>query len=1048
MQPKVKPGMASLIVFTVVTVLVFWAVAELEPPKEFDAFLSAVFLLFIWWSAWRWRRKLFRQIQEASAEAASRSQELQERTARLEADLKELREASAEVRPAAAITAAATTPASIAAAVAAPAASVAGFTLAEPALSSSLPPPPPPPMVGQTAVNLTFGQIEAARPPGPSLFQRLRALLKFEELLGTNLFAKIGALMLVLGVAFGFNWVWGNIHAVGRVALGWSVGATLLGVGIFFERKERYRTVARAGVAAGWAIIFFTAFAMNHLKTAKVIPSEGWDLALMSLVAVGMVAHTLRYNSQVATGLAFLSAFGGIFATVFPSREVPPADVSSLTAATVLSVGVVWVALRRQWFVLEICAIAATYLNHFVWLIHIIQPMGKHHHAFAEFLPSAAILVTYWAVYRASYLIRRGDGHERISSLAALLNTALLLAVLKYQSVHPEYAFWALLVLGALELGLGQIPRARRRSTPHIVLTVLGACLLFTAIPFRVGLEAKGVALLWLAMAEAFFLVGVLTREQVFRRVGLFAFVPLAGQLISMEAAKVFGARMDGSDFKGEFPAAEVCALAALVLYSNVHWAPRRWSEQFAHPIEQAATRDLSYFAAVLAFVAGWLAFPDMGTAVSWMGMASALAWVAYRFDIWPLRVQSMALAAFGFLRVLAVNLPSSSSYHVGGRLWSARLITTVAVVALCYLTAYWHRGARAFGLRWQEPSLTWAASIMFTLLMWYQLSSVSVALGWGAFALIMLEAGLWRGSVNLRLQAYVAGACTFLRMLFVNLNASSAGRLSPRLYTIVPLAALFFYAYQRLDEQADRLSPVERKVPAATMFAWMGTTTVVLMLRFETPLDWVATAWAAVAFAAMALAWWTGKRVFAHQALLLSLGVLFRGVLHNLYERSYFTSPSRFLSSLSTTSAVALLFASLVFAFKLRRQPARDDDKPNWLVQAGRMLDAHPEQVLFFVPLALLTAFLGVEVASGWLTLAWGLEAVAVFLAALWIGERSYRLSAMGLLLLLVGKIFILDFRHMRPAQRFITVTAVGAMIMGVSILYTRYREKVRQYL
>jgi hypothetical protein len=873
-------------------------------------------------------------------------------------------------------------------------------------------------------------------------------LLKFEELLGTNLFAKIGALILVLGVAFGFNWVWGNIHAAGRVVLGWSVGATLLGIGIFFERKERYRIVARAGVAAGWAIIFFTAYAMNHVIAARVITSQTADMALMFVVAAGMVAHTLRYNSQVATGLAFLSAFGGIFATVFPSREVLPADVSSLTAAIVLSVGVVWVALRRQWFVLEICAIAATYLNHFVWLIHIIRPMGKQHRAFPEFLPSAAILVTYWAVYRASYLIRRGEGHERISALAALLNTALLLAVLKYQSVHPQYAFWALLVLGALELGLGQLPQARRRSTPHIVLTVIGACLLFTAIPFNVGLEAKGVSLLWLAMAEAFFLVGVLTKEQVFRRVGLFAFVPLAGQLIIMEVADIFGRRMDGADFKGERLPAEVCALVALVLYLNVHWAPRRWSEQFAHTIEQAATRDLSYFAAVLALAAGWLAFPDLGTAVSWMGLACALAWVAYRWNLRPLRIQSTVLAAFTFIRVLAVNLPSSSSYHVGGRLWSARLITTVAVVALCYLAAHWHRRAEGSVLRWLEPSLTWVASIMFTLLMWYELSSASVALGWGAFALIMLEAGIWRGSVNLRLQAYVAGACTFLRLLFVNLNASSAGRLSPRLYTIVPLAALFFYAYQRLDEQADRLSPLERKVKAATLFAWMGTTTVVLMLRFETPLDWVATAWAAVVFAAMALAWWTGKRVFAHQALLLSLGVLFRGVLHNLYERSYFTSPSRFLSSLSTTSAVALLFASLVFAFKLRRQPARDEDKANWLVQGGRMLDAHPEQVLFFVPLALLTAFLGVEVASGWLTLAWGLEAVVVFLAALRIGERSYRLSAMGLLLLLVGKIFIFDVRRMSGAEKFVTFIVVGAMIMGVSILYTRYREKVRQFL
>jgi uncharacterized membrane protein len=1041
MKPKVKRGIASLIVFTAVTIVVFWAAAVLEAPKDFYAFLSAIFLWFVWWSAWRRQRKLFRRIEELSTETVAGRQELQERTARLEAELRDLRTAPPEGRPAAV----ATSPAAVAAAAATTAAGSAGFTPIEPALSSVSPPPPP----GQAAANLTFGQIEgAARESGPSIFQRLRSLLKFEELLGTNWMAKIGALILVLGVAYGLNLVLQAYGPVGKVTVGWLLGAALLGAGIFFERKERYRIIARAGVAAGWAIVFFTAFAMNHVAAARVLSSEVADLGLMFLVAAGMVLHTLRYRSQVATGLAFLSAFAAILATVFPSRDVPPPGVSSLLAAVVLAVGVAWVAVRMQWFVLETCAIAATFLNHFVWLIHIIRPMGKHHHPFPEFLPSALILVGYWAVYRASYVIRRGEGHERISALGALLTTGLLLFVLKYQSVHPEYAFWALLALGSVELGLGQLPKARRRSMPHIVLTVIGACLLFTAVPFRTGLEAKGVSLLWLTMAEAFFLVGVLTKEQVFRRVGLFAFVPLAGQVISMEAARIFGARMDGADVKGEFMPAAICALVALVLYANVHWAARRWAAQFEHIVEQIATRDLSYSAALLALVAGSMAFPNLGATVSWMAVACALAFLASRFPIRPMRAQSILLAGFAFIRVLVVNLPSASFYHVGRHPWSARLVTTVAVVALCYLAAHWHRRAEASGLRWLEPSFTWAASTMFTLLLWYELSSAGVALGWGAFALIILEAGVWRGSVNLRLQAYVAGVCTFLRLLFVNLNASSfhAERLSPRLYTIVPLAALFFYVYQRLDEQADNLVPAEKKFKAAPVFAWLGTATVVLLLRFEAPLDWVATAWAATVFAAMALAWWTGKRVFAHQALLLSLGVLFRGVLHNLYERSYFTPTSKLLSSLSVISAASFLFAGLIFAFKLRRQLS--EKKTNWLLRAGRVLDAHPEQVLFFVPLALFTAFLGVELRPGLVTLAWSLEAVAVFLAALRIGERSYRISAMGLLLLCVGKIFTVDIRHMVLRDKAITFIALGALILVVSILYSKNREKVRQFL
>jgi uncharacterized membrane protein len=902
----------------------------------------------------------------------------------------------------------------------------------------------------QAAANLTFAQVETATPPsGPALLERLRSLLKFEELLGTNLFAKIGALLLVLGVAYGLSMVWKNPN-VGpwvRVAMGALLGAALLGSGIFFERKERYRIVARAGVAAGWAILFATAFAMNHVPAATVLPSEFADILLMFAVAAAMVWQTLRYRSQVATGLAFLSAFAGLFASVFPSKDVASPDVYSLTAAVVLAAGVVVVALRMQWFVLEVCAIVATFLNHFVWLIHIIRPMGRHHRAFPEFLPSAVILISYWAVYRFSYLKRRGEGHERISALAALLNTGLLLAVLKYQSVHPEIAFWALLALGSVELVLGQLRISRQRSTPHIVLTVIGACLLMTAIPFRVGLQPHQVSLIWLAEAEAFFLVGVLTQEKVFRRIGLFAFVPLVGQLISTEVARVYGMRLDDAYVHGMFVPAGITALVALLLYLNVHWAPRRWGDQFESSIEKIATRDLSYAAALLLFAAGWMACPLLGAAVCWMALACVLAWVARQTDLQPLRVQSLLVAAFAFLRVLIVNLPSDSKYRVGPRQWPARLVTVAAIVVLGYLTAYWHRTKSENWLRWLEPGFSWAASTMLTLLLWYELSSASVALGWGLFALLVFEAGVRRSSVQLRLQAYVAGACTFLRVLFVNLNATSAERFGPRVYTIVPLALLFFYLYQRLNEEAESLSSVERRLKVSELFAWLGTTTIVLMLRFEPPLDWVASAWAAAAFVLMALAWWSQRRVFAHQAMLLSVGVLFRGVLHNLYERSYFTPVSPIRSNLSTISAVAFLFASLFFAFKLRRQ-AGEDEKTTWLVRAGRLLDAHPEQVLFFAPLILLTAFLAVELRSGLVTAVWGAEAVVVFIVALWIGERSYRLSAMGLLLLCLGKIVIVDFWHMSRGDKAVTFIVLGALLLGVPILYSKNREKVRQYL
>jgi len=63
-------------------------------------------------------------------------------------------------------------------------------------------------------------------------------------------------------------------------------------------------------------------------------------------------------------------------------------------------------------------------------------------------------------------------------------------------------------------------------------------------------------------------------------------------------------------------------------------------------------------------------------------------------------------------------------------------------------------------------------------------------------------------------------------------------------------------------------------------------------------------------------------------------------------------------------------------------------------------------------------------------------------------VGERSYRLAGLGLLLLCVAKIPIVDIWDMTKMERALTFVVLGTSLLGVSFLYTRYRERVRQFL
>jgi uncharacterized membrane protein len=103
----------------------------------------------------------------------------------------------------------------------------------------------------------------------------------------------------------------------------------------------------------------------------------------------------------------------------------------------------------------------------------------------------------------------------------------------------------------------------------------------------------------------------------------------------------------------------------------------------------------------------------------------------------------------------------------------------------------------------------------------------------------------------------------------------------------------------------------------------------------------------------------------------------------------------------------------------------------------------------MFFVPFVLLSVLLWLKVASGMITLAWGAEAVMVFVLALWAKVRSFRLAGLGLLLLCAAKIVFWDVWQVSDlTARYLTLIGVGALILVVSYLISRNREALREYL
>jgi uncharacterized membrane protein len=94
------------------------------------------------------------------------------------------------------------------------------------------------------------------------------------------------------------------------------------------------------------------------------------------------------------------------------------------------------------------------------------------------------------------------------------------------------------------------------------------------------------------------------------------------------------------------------------------------------------------------------------------------------------------------------------------------------------------------------------------------------------------------------------------------------------------------------------------------------------------------------------------------------------------------------------------------------------------------------------------MTVTLAAELRPGNLTLGWSLLGLGAFVFALPLGERSFRLSGLALLLLCVAKVLLMDVWTFNSTDRYITLIATGAALTVVSFLYTRLRDFLRKYL
>jgi uncharacterized membrane protein len=330
----------------------------------------------------------------------------------------------------------------------------------------------------------------AELPAGPAIWERL---------VGGNLVAKVGILVLFFGIAFLLKYAYERVHvpielrltsvAIGAVVLliiGWRLR----------ETKPGYALVLQGGGVGILYLVIFAAFRLFHLLPGALA------FALLVGVAASSAGLAVLQNSLT---LAVVGVTGGFLAPVLASTGQGD-HVVLFSYYAVLNAGIVAIAWVKAWRVLNVLGFAFTFLIGWAWGAKAYRP--------ELFASTEPFLILFFAMYIAiPLLFARRRAVELKDYVDGSLVFGLPVVAFGLQAAairHIEYgAAWSAFVLAAVYLALAwTLFRKAGANLRLLVESYIALSLAFATLAIPLAFEGRLTSAVWALEGAAVIWIG------------------------------------------------------------------------------------------------------------------------------------------------------------------------------------------------------------------------------------------------------------------------------------------------------------------------------------------------------------------------------------------------------------------------------------------------------------------------------------------------------------------------------------------------------------
>jgi uncharacterized membrane protein len=839
----------------------------------------------------------------------------------------------------------------------------------------------------------------------------------FEMRLGTYWLVRIGIVMLLTGLVFFGNLAYQNyisrLGPGGKVFLLYFASAALLVAGWWWQRKavkETLRNYAQVLFAGGLAVVYFTTYAAYHLEPLKIIQSRALDGVLLLACAGFMVWAAERKKSEVlamfAVGLAYYTSI------------ITRVGYFTLWSNLVLSAAAVVFLVRNRWAALSFGSLVATYAAYAFWRFfdgsdwHWASPD-------AGLWSGTCFLMLYWLVFTSAVFLSRDRsfaGQNRASFLTLNNGAFFALFVLTMLQVQ-QGGFWKFsLIYGAVLVGSAVLARRLLAEEPLAANMYLTQGLLLVTVGFISKFAGMQLALVLAAESVLLLVIGQQRKNSIL----------VCGAYIA--AALAMGWGMDGmkqSDTAGLWLG---IGLGVLMMVNAVLTHRQLAGAGEQRPVETPSVLrpQPSYF--IVLALAIWLVATWDNTQRAVFPIIVAAEALGLTFSIYALRVREVPLLSQGLMLVAQVAwLLNRVDRSESLPWWDPALLIGMSLA----LSHWWPRQnivqpKGQNGMLW--PAL-YALGINLVLYFW--LSPKESPPPW-LFTTSLLAVGLTVYGIITCAWYLAACAQLFLAVSIAQFGLQLWQGKPPWHLPLAPIAALGLLSFgtvQWFSRKPDGDARVrEPLLQLALIYRW-----VALVLSICWICDYIPDReriWL-LALLGLGIFLWAGWRR-NQEGLLFSTA--FTVTALTLFWLPLFEAPKVYVPNLLV---ILVLLAQRQIARHLPERYPLDPRIHSAVILAGGL------SLWLFVSRWVL------EMASGfYLTASWSLLALALFTTGLVLRERMYRWIGLGVLACALGRVVMFDVWKLETVYRILSFMALGIVLLVLGFIYSKYQEKIREWL